>query len=81
MNQPPDLPSDKARALADIVERLRVMPNVIAVVLGGSYASGLARRDSDIDIGVYYREAAPFAIEHVRSIALSAKTDDCHRLT
>jgi Nucleotidyltransferase domain len=30
---------------------------VVAVVRGGSYAGGLARPDSDIDIGIYYREA------------------------
>jgi hypothetical protein len=46
----------------------------MAVVLGGSYASGFAQRDSDIDVGVYYREAAPFSIDHVRSIAESSCT-------
>ncbi len=65
---------EKARTLGQIVDRLRVVPNVIAVVLGGSYASGLARRDSDIDVGVYYREAAPFSIDEVRSVAESICT-------
>jgi len=60
--------------LAEIVDRLRAVPNVIAVVLGGSYASGLARPDSDIDVGLYYREVAPFSIDQVRSIAQSLCT-------
>ena len=64
-----DIPAEKARTLGEIVDRLRVVPNVMAVVLGGSYACGLARGDSDIDVGVYYREAAPFSIDDVRSIA------------
>ena len=42
--------------LNTITEGLRNVPNVIAVVLGGSYARGFARPDSDIDIGIYYRE-------------------------
>lgn len=69
MNSTPHIPVEKARTLEAIVDRLRVVPNVIAVVLGGSYASGLARRDSDIDVGVYYREAAPFSIDRVRAVA------------
>jgi hypothetical protein len=42
-----------------------------AIVLGGSYARGTARDTSDLDIGLYYREDAPFAIADVRAIAES----------
>jgi predicted nucleotidyltransferase len=42
---------------------------VVAVVLGGSYARGLSRADSDIDTGTYYREASPFSVGEVRTIA------------
>jgi hypothetical protein len=65
------MPAEKARALNDIVDRLRSIPNLVAVVLGGSQATGFARSESDIDIGLYYREASPFPIDHVRSIAES----------
>ena len=52
-----------------IADSFRAVPSVVAVVLGGSYARGLARSDSDIDIGIYYREAAPFSVDEVRSVA------------
>jgi predicted nucleotidyltransferase len=63
------MPADKVRMLSTIAENLRNVPNVVAVVLGGSYALGLAGPNSDIDIGVYYREASPFAIDEIRSVA------------
>ena len=69
MGLPLNIPAEKARALHDIVERLRDVPNLVAMVLGGSYALGLARNESDIDIGLYYREASPFPVERVRSVA------------
>jgi hypothetical protein len=74
LNVPLNMPAEKLGMLRAIAEALQNVPNVVAVVLGGSHASGLARPDSDIDVGVYYREAAPFSIEHVRSIAASIST-------
>ena len=65
------MPAEKVRTLNDIVDRLRSIPNLVAVVLGGSYARGLARSESDIDIGLYYHEVSPFPVDHVRSIAES----------
>jgi hypothetical protein len=57
--------------LNDIVDRVRGVPNVVAVVLGGSFARGLAGPVSDLDIGLYYREASPFPVDQLRSIAES----------
>jgi predicted nucleotidyltransferase len=37
-----------------VADRLIAIPNVVAVVLGGSRATGAARPDSDWDLGVYY---------------------------
>ena len=61
-----------ARQLAIIdrvVDALRELTGVEAIVLGGSHARGRARPDSDIDIGIYYRPEAPFPISEVRRIA------------
>jgi Nucleotidyltransferase domain/Domain of unknown function (DUF4037) len=63
------MPAEKLRMLNTIVEAFQQVPNVTAVVLGGSYARGLARPDSDIDIGLYYREASPFSVERVKAVA------------
>lgn len=51
-----------ARALADV-------PGVAALALAGSHARGVARPDSDIDLGIYYGEAEPFEIARIRALA------------
>lgn len=62
--------SPAQRALVDsLARRLGAIPGVAAVVLGGSFARGAARSDSDIDLGVFYAEAAPFEIAAVRALA------------
>src|SRR6516164_2182705 len=66
---PPNMPAEKRQSLDVIIEALQKVPNMVAVVLGGSYASGLARSDSDVDIGLYYRNALPFSVDRVRSVA------------
>lgn len=59
----PDLPAPVA-ALADQLAGLR---GAVAVVLGGSRATGQHREDSDWDFGVYYRgQRQPFDPEGVR---------------
>jgi predicted nucleotidyltransferase len=63
------MPAEKLRTLNAIAEALQNVSNVVAVVLGGSYARGLARPDSDVDIGIYDREASPFSVAQVRSVA------------
>ena len=69
--------STQQRALVDsLARRLGEVPGVAAVVLGGSFARGFATPDSDLDLGILYREAAPFAVERVR--ALAAEVDDTH---
>lgn len=52
-----------------LTERLTAIPGVLAVVLGGSHARGLAQSGSDIDLGLFYSEAGPFSIEAIRSLA------------
>lgn len=65
------IPAEKARLLDEIAAALAEVPNVEAVALGGSHARGAHRPDSDLDIGIYYREAVPFRTEDIRAIARS----------
>jgi len=55
--------------VSGLAKRLGGIPGVKAVVLGGSYARGRAQPGSDIDLGVFYSEAAPFSIGSVRELA------------
>jgi hypothetical protein len=55
--------------LSELVDVLSRVEGIEAIALGGSYARGRARPDSDIDIGIYYREDAPFSIAEIRSVS------------
>lgn len=68
-NLPESLPADKHRTILQLVSALARAPGVVAVVLGGSYASGAARPDSDVDLGLYYRPDSPFRIDDIVQIA------------
>jgi predicted nucleotidyltransferase len=65
------LPDEKKTLLLEIVERLKTVEGAKAVVLGGSYASRQQHSGSDMDIGIYYREAEPFDLSLIREIAES----------
>ncbi|MCB9420446.1 MAG: nucleotidyltransferase domain-containing protein [Ardenticatenaceae bacterium] len=69
MNQLSHVPQPKQEFLQQLVADLRQVPNVTAVVLGGSYASQTHHDTSDLDIGLYYHAAAPFTIAAIRQIA------------
>jgi hypothetical protein len=45
------------KAVAELAEDLSGLPGMVAVVLGGSRASGVSGPDSDWDLGVYYRKS------------------------
>jgi len=62
--------SAKQRDLvSSLAKRLEAIPGMKAVVLGGSYARGCAQPGSDIDLGLFYSDVAPFSIERVRELA------------
>ena len=61
-----------------VAERLRTLNGVAAVVLGGSVARGDADTRSDVDLGLYYDPARPFAIPALREIA--RELDDRHAM-
>jgi hypothetical protein len=63
------LPPEKQALLDTIAARLSAVPGVIAVVLGGSYARGAARPESDLDVAMYYAEQRPFEIDDIRRVA------------
>ena len=63
------LPAEKRGLLTDLVAALADVDGVVAIVLGGSYASGDHHADSDLDVGLYYAEAHPFAVDAIRAIA------------
>jgi len=72
MNIPIDISPEKRALLSQLTGQLSNTPGVKAVVLGGSYARGTQHASSDLDIGVYYSDSAPFAIEDIRRIAAQA---------
>ena len=65
------IPPKKAHLLGEIAARLAKVPNVEAVALGGSHARGVHGPESDLDIGIYYREAIPFRIDDIRAVAVA----------
>ena len=71
----PSLSSQKLDLLESVVSQLSRVPGMLAVVLGGSHASGTAHAGSDIDLGLYYDPAQPFAIAEIRKIAESISLD------
>ncbi len=54
--------------LQGIVDTLIEVDGLQAIVLGGSWASNTQRPDSDIDLGLYYREDTALDIDQVRKI-------------
>jgi predicted nucleotidyltransferase len=63
------LSPEQRELVLSLSQQLAAIPGVRAVVLGGSHARGRAGPESDIDLGVLYSEAAPFAIQSVRELA------------
>lgn len=52
-----------------MVDALSSIKGVEAVILGGSYARGAARADSDVDLGIYYSEKSPPSIDALSELA------------
>jgi hypothetical protein len=59
-----------------MVERVRRIEGVVAIVLGGSQARGPADAKSDIDIGLYYEPDKPFSVDQLAGAA--EELDDQH---
>jgi hypothetical protein len=63
------LSPDQRQLVSSLAQRLGAIPGMMAVVLGGSHARGRAQPASDLDLGLLYSEATPFAIHSVRELA------------
>jgi hypothetical protein len=55
--------------IRSLSQRLGAIHGIQAVVLGGSYARGRARPGSDIDLYLYYSDAARFSIASLRDLS------------
>ncbi|MES2332032.1 MAG: nucleotidyltransferase domain-containing protein [Bacteroidota bacterium] len=75
------IPETKKQILDEIVNDLKKVDNLVAVVLGGSHCIGTANENSDLDIGIYYYEVSPFDIEQVKLIAGKYNVDDTMTVT
>lgn len=75
MHVPNEMPPEKRAMLKEAVETLSAVDGIVAIVLGGSYARGTQHAQSDIDIGIYYRESSPFVIDAIREAARSLSAD------
>jgi predicted nucleotidyltransferase len=64
------------RLAEEIAGRLGEVPGMVAVALGGSWARGEARPDSDVDLGVYYRPEHRPSVEDL--CRLAQELDDRH---
>ncbi|MEZ4660609.1 MAG: nucleotidyltransferase domain-containing protein [Caldilineaceae bacterium] len=67
--------------MESLVAQLSQIPGMVAVVLGGSYASGTQHARSDMDIGLYYDEASPFAVADIRRVAEEIAVDGAPTVT
>ena len=63
------LSSQQRELVLSLAGRLGGMAGMQAVVLAGSYARGRAQPGSDIDLGLFYSESAPFSITQIQQLA------------
>ena len=52
-----------------VTHKLKGIPGIVGIVLGGSRARGTHSKNSDIDIGIYYDESRGFDVNEVGKIA------------
>ncbi|HZY82238.1 MAG TPA: DUF4037 domain-containing protein [Cyclobacteriaceae bacterium] len=75
------IPEHKKHTLNSIVKDLGTIDGMVAVVLGGSYCIGMANENSDLDIGLYYREGSPFDIDAVRTVVRKYSIEESPTVT
>ncbi|HET9278359.1 MAG TPA: nucleotidyltransferase domain-containing protein, partial [Flavitalea sp.] len=75
------IPNTKLKSLDEIVNDLKRVDNIVALVLGGSHCIGMATENSDLDIVIYYHETSPFDIEQIKLIARKYSVDETFTVT
>ena len=70
------LSAGQRELVTSLSKRLGEIRGVKAVVLGGSHARGRAEPGSDIDLGLFYSEVDPFAVQAVRELAEEVNDTD-----
>ena len=68
------LEQNKQATVAQMVLDLSQVQGIEVIVLGGSYARGTAREDSDVDLGLYYSENAQPSIQTIKEMAKKYST-------
>lgn len=68
---------DPSSLITEIVEQLKAVRGIEAIVLGGSRARGSHTENSDIDLGIYYHSSTPVDLTALAAIA--REIDDEHR--
>ncbi|MCW7471734.1 nucleotidyltransferase domain-containing protein [Leptospira kanakyensis] len=76
-----NIPENKLKMLNAVTNDLKLIKNIKAIVLGGSYCIDMANENSDLDIGIYYSESSPFEIEEVKILAKKYQIDDSLTVT
>src|SRR5512140_2950970 len=66
-----------AELLNTLTEEISRVPDVTAIVLGGSRARGTHDKSSDVDLGIYYQPNEPLDLDALNLVA--SKFDDEHR--
>jgi hypothetical protein len=59
------------------VERLKAVPGIVAIVVGGSRARGTADPSSDTDLGLYYDRQSPLNVAAIDAIAAACDDRKC----
>jgi hypothetical protein len=66
-----------AGALDAFVERLKHVPGIVAIVVGGSKARGTADTSSDTDLGLYYDQRNPLDVAVLDAVATECDDRKC----
>jgi predicted nucleotidyltransferase len=65
-------------SILPLIEGLKTVPGIRAIVLGGSRARGSGDESSDTDLGLYYDPESPLRVETLDQVA--ARHDDRNQL-
>jgi predicted nucleotidyltransferase len=68
---------DVTSIIEGVVDELKIVPGIEAVVLGGSRAREIHTDSSDVDLGIYYHPSTPLDLKKLGQV--TSALDDGHR--